>query len=1049
MRFFRPTLALLFAFGATGTRLTAASGQLDPSFPADSGSGPGFPNAMVYAVAVGANDVIYLGGSFQGVGAQPASLFIRLLADGRPDPSFQSTSLAGSAGPVTSIAVLPDGRLLVAGQLNQVGDQPIQAVTRLLENGAPDPTFRANGTLPFFPTKVAADSQGRVYLGAFEGGFSGVIRLLPDGTRDPDFTGAYGAGVYGIIPLAGGSTVVAGTGGIVRLLGSGDTDPGFNGGLESGSYALDRLTDGRLFVGGAFSMVGGFPRANLARLNSTGALDLGFAPVAQLNGQVEALLALPGGGVLAAGEFTLAGDQPRAWLAAYGPTGTLDPVYAAGTGPNQRIRALARQSTGAVIAVGAFTQWADISRPYLARLTPEGAVTPGFVRFSQSSFTGVEGSAGLEIVLERFAGSDGNPSVLLEDIPVAITNPNFIPATNGVHYTFTPRRIEFAPGQTTVRVLIPIPTDSAILRSRSFGLQLRDPAGGLVLAPEANVTTATVLDDDFGTTFSSAELTVSELAGNQAFLVFRQGTAGNPFSAAVNTVSESAVAGRDFTALATRVEFQQGDEVLSVLVPILDNEVADGPRQFRLRLSDPLGGAALGENAELLVTIRDNERPGGLDPSYAQPPRAFNFSSFQPAADGSALVISNVFFNSGRPVRIRPDGSLDPDFKPATTSVQGAAAAYPDGRFLVVSSAQVVGGNLLVRMQPDGQRDSTFATNVAVSATSTILFPQPDLSTYVSASGINQGTVRRTDLVRLLPNGQIDPGFTVDVAGGVVRALAVDPQGRVLIAGTFTSVGGVTRRDVARLQSDGTLDRTWREGIQTEDGGDIRTLAMAPDGSVYVGGTFPKFGATGRGFLIRLTSSGALDETFGAGIAAPSARTGAVSVDQLLVQPDGRLLVRGRFDSYGGEALPASLLRLLPDGSRDLAFDTGNIGIGNGIAAGTVVGMGLVTGNRMVIAGGWATIDGLSWRSWARLYLDAPRVGPASPRFQSVEVLPDGRIRFRLQEAVVGPYQLEESTDLRNWSLVRILELGPSLLEFTEPLPAGGDFRLYRLRINP
>src|SRR5690606_13570106 len=129
-----------------------------------------------------------------------------------------------------------------------------------------------------------------------------------------------------------------------------------------------------------------------------------------------------------------------------------------------------------------------------------------------------------------------------------------------------------------------------------------------------------------------------------------------------------------------------------------------------------------------------------------------------------------------------------------------------------------------------------------------------------------------------------DPG-----ANGVVTSLVVQPDGKVLVGGDFTQLGGQTRNLLARLNPDGRLDAAYEPGAHR--GG--CPVAVQADGKVLVGGVFTEIGGQPRNFLARLNPGGSLDATFDPGA------NGAVW--SLAVQADGKVLVGGFFTELGGQ----------------------------------------------------------------------------------------------------------------------------------------------------
>ena len=108
-------------------------------------------------------------------------------------------------------------------------------------------------------------------------------------------------------------------------------------------------------------------------------------------------------------------------------------------------------------------------------------------------------------------------------------------------------------------------------------------------------------------------------------------------------------------------------------------------------------------------------------------------------------------------------------------------------------------------------------------------------------------------------------------ANGVVRAVVVQPDGKILIGGDFTTVLGVTRNRIARLNTDGTLDTAFDPNAS----GPVSTIAVQADGKVLAGGAFTNIGGQTRNSVARLTND------------TPAFSTLAVTQNTLTLTRDG------------------------------------------------------------------------------------------------------------------------------------------------------------------
>jgi uncharacterized delta-60 repeat protein len=212
---------------------------------------------------------------------------------------------------------------------------------------------------------------------------------------------------------------------------------------------------------------------------------------------------------------------------------------------------------------------------------------------------------------------------------------------------------------------------------------------------------------------------------------------------------------------------------------------------------------------------------------------------------------------SGAIMRFLPDGSFDSSFSFTRDFPQvGAAAALPDGRLIVAAFQDIYGnaGNeYILRLNTDGSIDSTFSAPVTPALlvgnfrASAI---QPDGKILLAGFFTNFGGLGRQGLVRLNGDGTLDPNFAAitlqfdntSFAGGA-NGLWAEPtlqsDGKIIIAGDFVAVNDVARPGVARLNADGTLDTTFNpSGFIRTGTSPIRGAVVQSDGNIVIGGKF-------------------------------------------------------------------------------------------------------------------------------------------------------------------------------------------------------------------
>jgi len=145
---------------------------------------------------------------------------------------------------------------------------------------------------------------------------------------------------------------------------------------------------------------------------------------------------------------------------------------------------------------------------------------------------------------------------------------------------------------------------------------------------------------------------------------------------------------------------------------------------------------------------------------------------------------------------------------------------------------------------------------------------------------------------------------------GKVRAAVVQPDGKIVIGGEFDAVNNVPRRNIARINPDGTLDRTIFEGVEKGIFGTVCALALDAKGGILVGGEFSRAAESIRQNVARFNPDGTVDTNVAEG-EGPNGK-----VYTLLVMPDGSVIIGGEFSTFGGNPR-GNLARINPDGTLD------------------------------------------------------------------------------------------------------------------------------------
>ena len=271
-------------------------------------------------------------------------------------------------------------------------------------------------------------------------------------------------------------------------------------------------------------------------------------------------------------------------------------------------------------------------------------------------------------------------------------------------------------------------------------------------------------------------------------------------------------------------------------------------------------------------------------------------------ADGKILLGGGFSQVNGQErhhlARLHADGSLDEAFDPDVNNLVYCIAIQSDGKILLGGGFTNVGGHArhrIARLVAEGALDEEFSA--AANGDVVTLVPLDNGKILLGGRFTTLNGVARSKLAIVGNDGALDPDFTLAVIGEEVTSLALVAGGHICLAGNFTSVGGLARQGLARMQTNGTVDPDFAPSM-TPVGyyQNILTLAPQADGKMILGGRFSKVNGVNRRNLARLNANGSLDTGF-----APYTNADANSVVFALgVQPDGKVLVGGIFATLNG-----------------------------------------------------------------------------------------------------------------------------------------------------
>lgn len=216
-------------------------------------------------------------------------------------------------------------------------------------------------------------------------------------------------------------------------------------------------------------------------------------------------------------------------------------------------------------------------------------------------------------------------------------------------------------------------------------------------------------------------------------------------------------------------------------------------------------------------------------------------------------------------VRLSEDGAYDPSFKTQLQPKSAVHSVKPQGDKVLIGGNFTFGESEsdfsnFARLNADGSVDREFTSLVDDWVFS--ILPLQDGGVMIGGVFKNVAGVERKYLARFQADGQLDPSFNPDFGLlGWVYCMAQQEDGRILIGGEFTSIDGVDINHLARLNQDGSIDSSFLIGEGANDS--VKVITLQADGRILIGGEFTAFAGVSRRHIARLNQDGSIDRSFG------------------------------------------------------------------------------------------------------------------------------------------------------------------------------------------
>ena len=839
---------------------------------------------------------------------------------------------AGANESINALALQPDGKILAAGAFRMMNRVTRTRVARLNPDGGLDDTF---------DPRQGPNAPVRAML----------LQPPPDPINQP--------ADYRVV-LAGQFTQVAGTNRnyIARLLADGTVDNAFNpgGGADNPVFALAPASDHGVVIGGAFATINGISRPGIAILDYSGTVRTTFDPGVGANAAVLALAVQNDGKILVGGEFTSFNGTPRRHLVRLNVNGTVDLGFDPGTGPDGAVRAIALQADGSILVGGSFTNINGTPRIRLAKLSSTGALDPLF--------------------------QDGTGGANRDVLAIAVQYDTKI-LVAGEFTTFN--------GVSRNRITRLNPTGKTD-PSINFGGGANDSINTLLIQPDRRIVLAgrfTAYDGENrrflarihggsiagpGTfQFALPLYTVAETSSRVTLTVVRKGGTAGDIAVDYATVAGTATPNVDYTNVVGALMFPEGEVQLTINVPIINDTLGEFPETFNVNLSNPTGGATLGDipSAAVLIisddsaigfgsafyTINENVIGGNLMIDVIRI-GATNGEARVNFATAGGSATSGTDFRSSAGVLIFLPGQTTQSFNVPIiddgiievnetfglilsnvvgTAVLGQSTAtvtivdndFKAGILTVASPVYTVseaGTSVVVTLNRTNGATGVISVNYATVGGTAI----PDVD-FVSTTGtltFIEGQTNRTVTIPIIDDGEVegDEEFFLRFS---------NPTGGAALAGVTNVLINILDDE----QGPGSVDRNFDPGVGAN--GLVRAMSVQADGKPVIGGAFTSFDNVSRNFVTRLNTDGSHDLTFDPGL-GPNGFVSAVAVT-----PAGSIVIGGVFNLVDG--LPFNRVALLDLTGAAIPFFNANPGLNAEVYFATAQPNG-----RLILGGGFS-----------------------------------------------------------------------------------------------
>jgi uncharacterized delta-60 repeat protein len=267
-----------------------------------------------------------------------------------------------------------------------------------------------------------------------------------------------------------------------------------------------------------------------------------------------------------------------------------------------------------------------------------------------------------------------------------------------------------------------------------------------------------------------------------------------------------------------------------------------------------------------------------------------------------------------------------------------------------------------IKFNSENIRDNSFNTNFNNYNNSSNIN-----SIALESSGsiiIGKGISSGVNVARILSNGTPDNSFLNNIDTGFnagVNRVLIQSDGKIIAAGAFSTFKGLGRNRIVRLNTDGTEDTSFYSTLGSGFNNTVRDIFLQTDGKILVAGDFTSVSGQSYFGVTRLNSNGSIDTSFNIGGSLLSG-----SVYAVFQQSNGSIVIGGSF-SYSGSSTINNIARYNVNGVYDTSFTSS---LGSSPFNNLVTCITQDANDRLLIGGSFTTFKGSNRNQIVRLNIN-------------------------------------------------------------------------------